>query len=199
MLSVFVYALMLTGFSGGLERMNSSMISWALFFNLGGMSPLTYSRKKAQRGSNLRYAASELKPKVCVIWKNAKDAFQRCVLSKECIKIISMTAIVYALITGDKGVVGEQKLTYYLTQFKLAYHVRCWLWCGISLKVLQPYMSISKPWTQAILIYWFQCPSLDPVQPIKLFLPCSFRNKPAWFLISRVNIVVVYDLCNKQQ
>lgn len=36
-----------------------------------------------------------------------------------------MTAIVYALITGDKGVVGEQKLTYYLTQFKLAYHVRC--------------------------------------------------------------------------
>jgi len=51
-----LYAFMLTGFSGGLDRMNSSMTSWALFFNLGGMSPLTCSKKKAQHGSKVRQA-----------------------------------------------------------------------------------------------------------------------------------------------
>ena len=33
----------LTGFRGGRDRMNSRMTSWALFFNLGGMSPFTCS------------------------------------------------------------------------------------------------------------------------------------------------------------
>lgn len=31
-----------TGFSGGRDRMKSRIISWALFFNRGGMSPLTW-------------------------------------------------------------------------------------------------------------------------------------------------------------
>lgn len=31
-----------TGFNGGRDRMKSRIISWALFFNRGGMSPLTW-------------------------------------------------------------------------------------------------------------------------------------------------------------
>lgn len=31
-----------TGFNGGRDLMKSRIISWALFFNRGGMSPLTW-------------------------------------------------------------------------------------------------------------------------------------------------------------
>lgn len=39
--TVFSCCVLLTGLRGGLDLMNSRMISWALFFNLGGISPFT--------------------------------------------------------------------------------------------------------------------------------------------------------------
>lgn len=38
-----------TGFKGGLDRMKSRMISWALFFNRGGISPFTWKETESRR------------------------------------------------------------------------------------------------------------------------------------------------------
>ena len=38
-----------TGFKGGLDRMKSRMISWALFFNRGGISPFTWKETENRR------------------------------------------------------------------------------------------------------------------------------------------------------
>lgn len=43
------FGCVLTGLRGGLDRMNSRITSWALFFNRGGMSPLTWNATRVHR------------------------------------------------------------------------------------------------------------------------------------------------------